>query len=266
MGKRKKRSRPPGPEVIHRIPSFSYQRDNPEIVIEPPKLAEQDPYGQSEIQSGVNPATEPAAATERDQAPTELDIGTVPFLTWNVRRGHKNQKDTDPNNVATPTTLIRILDNIHKSLCSRDERLSKIYSRSFKCTLDDLRNRHATLMPEEACTPQEAPTTNFSNSRGEDDRMPGTPFQTSSASTEAQQKPLHETQADEQLLQDKDSKPGPMGLIISLIKELVEKAHDFFYDLPKDDTPSHILCERYWGAVDTIIRVRLDDVRTLDDR
>ncbi|KAL2124626.1 hypothetical protein VTJ04DRAFT_991 [Mycothermus thermophilus] len=110
-------------------------------------------------------------------------------------------------------------------------------------------------MPEEACTPQEAPTTNFSNPRGEDDRMPGTPFQTSSASTEAQQKPLHETQADEQLPQDKDSKLGPMGLVISLIKELVEKAHDFFYDfLPKDDTPSHILCERYWGAVDTIIR------------
>jgi hypothetical protein len=196
------------------------------------------------------------------------DITKAPFLAWKTRGSRKHQNH---DAAKESSTLVRMLSRINESLCSNDARpgTGTVYLRGFKCTKDDLLKRHPFLATKDSQKDESAGKTAMTSASGpKSENTSQTEGRNTSRQVPVSQPPPAATLQEPSVSQDANTTGQPLQPISQMrLDDLMTLKSMELFDicqgilsqfLPDDGyAPYHIVCERFWGAVDGIIRVRL---------
>jgi hypothetical protein len=217
------------------------------------------------------------AAPTKDPAPT---FNIVPFLTWRLT---PETDDRTPEEV--DVSLVKILSRLNNWVLK--EVTSKVYSRAYTCTMDDLLQRHELLLP---LTGKDDPMLSPVNENDERslNGLPhdatGEPADTTATVTESRQPennansstvgPDANAQAnDEGENSSQSNSNAPRTKLrrdstnsdivetveheLELMKQLLKVSQSIFWAfVPKQGSPLiHRVSVKFWGAVDSICRV-----------
>jgi hypothetical protein len=183
---------------------------------------------------------------------------SVPFLAWRPK-GYKLPKNHE--HTIESEILFSRLSKINTTLSSNPSRFPKVYIRAYECTRDELLGRHPFLNGHKVTNSPTA--SNNSSAEG----IPGKENQTTTSKETTfppQPGDNGEVQGLDKSLQE-DNQPMTSNSVIMTSKHLFEVSQSIFSQFLPDNTQtlSHPVCQRFWGAVDDIIRVGVTHHRAL---
>lgn len=181
-------------------------------------------------------ADNPTVEAETSSPSESPGLNPNPFFTWTVRSSedviNAAPRSKDPTPEAVTQNLFRILSKIDKSLGADEPNIGALYSKAYKCTRDTLMERHPHLK-------EKRPESIQAEVDG------SLPTQTGG---QASQHPSREGPSSSNMLDQAGA----------LSKQLLETSATIIQAFLPGNGPSHdhVVCMRFWGTVDEILRVR----------
>jgi hypothetical protein len=223
--------------------------------------------------SDEDPVDTPPATTKEMPRLEGSGAVTVPFFTWRVR-SHidamgAHQGSEGPVSEAAVQDLYRILGKINETICSDVSGIGELYSKAYRCTKENCLKRHPDLTRDKPTSGTEteipSPSTPAA-ADGKRNEKSKEPLNEDDAQPQAQSQP-EETGKGKGKVPLNEGHDGPQNGSTSvrmlhpvevLGKQLFEVSQTIMSEfLPKDEhSLYHVVCERFWGTVDEILRVR----------
>jgi hypothetical protein len=197
---------------------------------------------------------------------------------------HQGSESSIPE--ATAQDLYRILSKIDESILSDGSGIGVLYSKAYRCTKENCLKRHPGLTRDEPTSgagieiPRPSPPAGLDGKAGqgsgkgtekskelssEGDAQPQAQSQPEETGKGKGKEPLNEGDAQPEAKSQPNGRPqnGPTSVkmrhpVEVLGRQLFDVSQAIMSEfLPKDEhSLHHVVCERFWGTVDDILRVR----------